>query len=470
MTTTDSTIAALAVRLTDRLGDRVSCSESDRREHSHDVSYHPHQPPDVVVWPTSNEEVAFVVNECVAARVPMIPFGTGTAVEGGVVATHGGVTIDLRRMNNVLRVDPINRDATVQAGVTRFQLNDHLAETGLYFPVDPGADASLGGMAATRASGASAVGYGTMRENVLGLKAVLPDGSIVGTGTRARKSSAGYDLTRLLVGSEGTLAVITEVTLRLTRKPACVSAAVCAFDSIEAAVSCAFDVLDIGVRVTRLELLDELMIGAANRYSSLENDVTPTLFLEFHGTESTVAESSRLAEELASKHGGRGFRWATEQAERDRLWRARYDCYYACLAIRDVPAAYGTDICVPISNLAEAVVTAKQWASALPFPAPVFGHVGDGNFHVICVVDPNDANELAAARAFGDRLVDLALRLDGTCTGEHGIGLGKRDALAREAGAALDVMRSIKNALDPHGLMNPGKVLRENTSPGERGV
>ncbi len=453
-------VDSVAVRLREQLGERVSASPEDRGEHAHDVSYHTHQPPDLVVWPETDEEVSFVVRTCVDARVPMIPFGTGTAVEGGVIATHGGVTLDLRRMNDVLRVDPLNRDATVQAGVTRFQLNDHVAEHGLYFPVDPGADASLGGMAATRASGASAVGYGTMRENVLGLKAVMPDGSVVETGTRARKSSAGYDLTRLLVGSEGTLGVITEVTLRLTRKPRCTSAAVCAFDSIDATVAAAFDVLDTGVRVTRLELLDEVMIEAANQYSRLENDVTPTLFLEFHGSETAVAESSRLAEELAGRHGGRGFRWATEQADRDRLWRARYDCYFACLAIRDVPAAYGTDVCVPISNLAEAVVTAKRWADELPFPAPVFGHVGDGNFHVICVVDPNAPVELAAARAFGDRLVDLALRLDGTCTGEHGIGLGKRDALAREAGPALDVMRTIKRALDPYGLMNPGKVLR----------
>jgi D-lactate dehydrogenase (cytochrome) len=399
---------------------------------------------------------------CAEHRTPVIPFGTGTAVEGGVVAIHGGVCLDLRTMNHILRVNVADRDASVEAGVTRKQLNRILEETntGLFFPVDPGADASLGGMASTNASGSSALRYGMMRDNVMGLTAVLADGRIVRTGGRARKSSAGYDLTKLFCGAEGTLGVITELTLRLTLVPEAASAAVCRFGGIEGAVNAVMAIMSAGVPMARIELLDEVQMAAVGRYSKLPYAAAPTLFFEFHGSHSAVVEQVRKVGEIATKLGGGEFQWATEKADRDRLWQARYDAYYASLALRPGSIAYGTDVCVPVSRLAECIVKTKEILKETRLPCPLFGHVGDGNFHVILLLDPESDAELAEAKSLNDRIVELALRLEGTCTGEHGIGMGKLDALVQERGEAVNVMRTIKQALDPHNLMNPGKVLR----------
>ena len=443
------------------LGPRLTTEEEARALHAKDESHHAAQPPNAVAFPRTGEEVARIVRICARHQVPIVPYGTGTAVEGGVVAIHGGVCVDLSRMNRILRVSPRDMDATVQAGVTRRQLIRHLADegTGLFFPVDPGADASLGGMAATRASGLSAVCYGTMRENVLGLVAVLADGRIVRTGGRARKSAAGYDLTHLLVGSEGTLGIITELTLRLARVPEAVAAAVCAFPGVEAAVDTVIEVMSEAVPMARIELLDAVQMGAINRYSGLEYKETPTLFFEFHGSSSAVVEQSEAVGAIASRHGGENFRWATEAKERERLWQARYDSYYASRALRPGAVGYVTDVCVPISQLAAAIVSTREVLEETSLPAPLYGHVGDGNFHVVLLIDPESPGELREARHLGRRIVDIALELGGTCSGEHGIGLGKVDALALEHGEGTEVMKAIKNALDPHHIMNPGKVL-----------
>lgn len=444
-----------------RFSERVSTSEQVLFEHAKDSAHHPPQPPDAVIFPESNDEVAEVVRICAGHRVPVIPFGTGTAVEGGVVAIHGGVTIDLRRMNRILRVSVPDMDATVQAGVTRYQLNDYLSDqqTGLHFPVDPGANASLAGMAATRASGTAAVGYGTMRENVLGLTAVLADGRLIRTGGRARKSSAGYDLTHLFVGSEGTLGIITEVTLKLSPNPEAISAAVCHFESIGAAVTSVIDVMAAAIPLARIELLDEIQMDAVNRYSNLSYPVAPTLFFEFHGSEATVAEQAQRTRSILDRHGVQEFQWASGEGERDRLWAARRDGYYATIALREGAIGYVTDVCVPVSQLAECIRRTKVDLQNCSLPAPLFGHVGDGNFHVVFPIIPGNAEELAEARHYGKLIVEHALDLDGTCTGEHGIGIGKREALQAEHGEAATVMRAIKTALDPHNLMNPGKLF-----------
>lgn len=443
------------------LGDRCSELPDDLDRHAKDVSHHKPQRPDCVVFPLTNDEVAAVARLCHEHRVPIIPFGTGTAVEGGVVAIHGGVCVDLTRMNHVLRVSPDDMDVTVEAGVTRLQLNQHLAESGsnLYFPIDPGADCSLGGMAATRASGSAAVRYGTMRDRVLALTVVLAHGEIIRIGSRARKSSAGYDLTHLFVGSEGTLGLITEVTLRLARKPDAVSAAVCAFPNVDAAVHAAIAILTAGIPMARLELLDEVQMAAVNRYSRLSYRESPTLFLEFHGSPSGVAEQTVAAHTIISQFTSEEFQWATDESDRRRLWQARHDAYYASLALRPNGAGYVTDVCVPISNLAECIRRSKETLKTTRIPAPLFGHVGDGNFHVVFSIDPNSAEELAEVERLSDEIITHALALDGTCTGEHGIGLGKRAALRREFGPAVEAMRAIKSALDPRGIMNPGKVL-----------
>ncbi len=444
-----------------RFGEHVSTAEDVLAEHAKDSAHHLPQPPDAVVFPASNDEVAEAVGICSRHRVPIIPFGTGTAVEGGVVAIHGGVTIDLRRMNQILRLSVSDMDVTVQAGVTRYQLNDYLSDqqSGLHFPVDPGADASLAGMAATRASGTAAVGYGTMRENVLGLTAVLADGRIIRTGGRARKSSAGYDLTHLFVGSEGTLGIITEVTLKLSPNPEAISAAVCHFETIDAAVASVIDVMAASIPLARIELLDETQMDAVNRYSSLSYPVAPTLFFEFHGSEASVAEQAQRTREILDRHGVQGFQWASGEGERDRLWTARRDGYYATIALREGAIGYVTDVCVPVSQLAECIRRTKVDLQNCSLPAPLFGHVGDGNFHVVFPIMPGNADELAEARHFGKLIVEHALALDGTCTGEHGIGIGKREALQAEHGEAATVMREIKAALDPHNLMNPGKLF-----------
>jgi D-lactate dehydrogenase (cytochrome) len=447
--------------LRDRFGDRCTTELAARDAHGHDVSHHKSRPPDAVVFPTSTNEVAEIVSLCAAHRVPIIPFGTGTAVEGGVLAVRGGICIDMRRMNRILRVGVDDRDVTVEAGVTRHELIQHLIQLGcgLFFPVDPGADASLGGMAATRASGSAAVYYGTMRDNVLGLTVVLADGRVIRTGGRARKSSAGYDLTRLLVGSEGTLGIITELTLKLARIPEAISAAVCPFNTIDAAVNAVMAVMAAGIPMARIELLDEVQIDAVNRYSGLKNKVSPTLFLEFQGSKSAVVEQAQAAGEILKRHGGE-FAWAADQSERNRLLKARHDAYYASLALRPGGVGYVTDVCVPISQLAECIARAKRQIANTKIPAPLFGHVGDGNFHVVFIIDPNNAEELREVEEHSRNIVAHALELGGTCTGEHGIGLGKLDALEQEFGPAVDVMRSIKQALDPHGLLNPGKVVR----------
>ncbi len=377
-----------------------------------------------------------------------------------MAALHGGICLDLSRMNNVLRVSAEDLDVTVQAGVTRKQLNEHLKEMGLFFPIDPGADASLGGMAATRASGTNAVRYGTMRENVLGLTVVTADGRIIKTGGRARKSAAGYDLTRIFVGSEGTLGVITEVTLRLYGVPEAISAAVGSFPTIEDAVNTVIQTIQTGIPVARIELLDEVQMDAVNRYAKFDYPVQPTLFFEFHGTEAGVAEQAAMVKEIAGGYGVGDFRWASKAEERNRLWQARHNAYYACKAMRPGSKGWATDVCVPISRLAECISETKADLRTSTLLAPIVGHVGDGNFHVTFLVDPDQPAELAEAKQLNERMVMRALALGGTCTGEHGIGYGKLDFLTAEHGDAVAVMRQVKLALDPHNIMNPGKILR----------
>lgn len=443
------------------LGTRFSTDNTVRDAHARDASYHRGALPDAVVFPKTNAEVAEIVKTCAKYKIPIVPYGTGTGVEGAVVATESTLCIALNEMNRILRVSKDDRDATVQAGVTRLQLNTHLTEIGtqLHFSVDPGADASLGGMVATRASGTSAVRYGTMLDNVLGLTVVTADGTIVQTGSRARKSAAGYDLTRLFIGSEGTLGIITEITLKLTRFPEAVAAAVCAFPSVDAAVNTVIKLMDIGISIARIELLDELQMDAVNKYAGLTYEVAPTLFFEFHGSESTVAESSEIAGKIAAAHGSGDFRWATDENERKKLWQARYDSYYAALNRRPGAVGYVTDACVPITQLAKCIAKTKGLLEQSSLPTTMLGHVGDGNFHVVFALEPDNNNELAEAQQLSHQIVDIALKMDGTCTGEHGVGVGKRNALEKEHGKAVDLMRAIKHALDPQNLMNPGKVF-----------
>ena len=388
-----------------------------------------------------------------------MPYGTGTSLEGHIAALAGGVCIDVSRMANVLEVNREDLDCRVQAGVTRKQLNTHLRDTGLFFPIDPGADASLGGMAATRASGTNAVRYGTMRENVLGLTVVLADGRVIRTGGRARKSAAGYDLTRLFVGSEGTLGVITEVQLRLYGIPEAMSAAVCSFESLAGAVDTVIATIQLGVPVARIELLDAVQMDAINRYSKLDYPVRPTLFFEFHGSEASVAEQTETVGAISAEHGGGEFQWATRAEDRNRLWQARHDAYYAALALRPGCKGWATDVCVPISRLAECIAETHADIEREGLLAPLVGHVGDGNFHLVFLVDPDDREEMARAEAINSRMVLRAIELGGTCTGEHGIGYGKREFLRVEHGEAVSVMRSLKQALDPLGIMNPGKIV-----------
>jgi D-lactate dehydrogenase (cytochrome) len=442
------------------LGERLSTSAAVREQHGHDESYHPTHPPDAVAFAASTEEVAEIVKLCARHKRPVIPFGTGTSLEGHVAALHGGISIDMSRMNEVLEVNAEDMDCRVQAGVTRKQLNAYLRDTGLFFPIDPGADASLGGMTATRASGTNAVRYGTMRENALGLTVVLADGRIIHTGGRARKSAAGYDLTRLFVGSEGTLGVITEIRLRLYGIPEAMSAAVCAFETLEGAVDTVILTIQSGVPVARIELLDEVQMDALNRYSKLNYAVLPTLFFEFHGTERGVQEQAETVGEIAAEFGGSDFRWETKAEDRNKLWQARHDSYYASLALRPGAKGWATDVCVPISRLAECILETKRDIEASKLLAPIVGHVGDGNFHVCFIIDPDDAEEMAESEALNERMVLRALAMGGTCTGEHGIGVGKMAFLQAEHGEAVSVMRALKLALDPDNLMNPGKMLR----------
>jgi D-lactate dehydrogenase (cytochrome) len=450
----------LIAALRQRLGDRLSTSAAVCAQHGKDESYHEAHAPDAVAFAQSTDEVAEIVRLCARHKTPIIPFGTGTSLEGHVAALKGGVCIDVSQMNQVLRVGVEDLDVTVQAGVTRKQLNEYLRDTGLFFPVDPGADASLGGMAATRASGTNAVRYGTMRENVLALTVVLPDGRVIHTARRPRKSAAGYDLTRLFVGSEGTLGVITEVTLRLYGIPEAISAAVCAFPTIAAAVDTVILTIQSGIPVARIELLDEPQMEAINKYSKLDHKVAPTLFFEFHGTTAGVAEQVELVKDIGAEHGGDDFRWATSQEERSKLWQARHDAYYAALALRPGSKGWATDVCVPISRLADCITETKADLAQSSVPSALAGHVGDGNFHLIFMIDPNRPEEIAEASRLNDRMVTRALEMDGTCTGEHGIGYGKMDFLFAEHGEAVEVMASIKRAIDPDNLMNPGKIMR----------
>jgi D-lactate dehydrogenase (cytochrome) len=450
----------LLASLQQRLGDRLSTSVAICAQHGKDESYHAPHAPDAVAFAQSTDEVAAIVALCAEHQTPVIAFGTGTSLEGHVAALKGGVCIDLSQMNRVLRVNAEDLDATVEAGVTRKQLNEYLRDTGLFFPIDPGADASIGGMAATRASGTNAVRYGTMRENVLSLTIVLPDGKVIRTAQRARKSAAGYDLTRLFVGSEGTLGIITEVTVRLYGIPEAISAAVCAFPTIADAVDTVILTIQNGVPVARIELLDEAQIDAINKYSKLDHKVAPTLFFEFHGTAAGVAEQTELVKAIAAEHGGDDFRWATTQEERTKLWQARHDAYYAALALRPGSKGWPTDVCVPISRLAECIAETKRDLAQSTIPSALAGHVGDGNFHLIFMIDPQKPEEIAEASRLNDRMVARALAMEGTCTGEHGIGYGKMDFMVAEHGPAVEVMRSIKQALDPLGIMNPGKIVR----------
>src|SRR6476660_8298731 len=453
-------VADLVTLLTADYGERALTSRAIRDQHSHGEGLADAGLPDVVVYPHSNEEVAAIVRQCNAARVPVIAFGVGTSLEGHVAALYGGVCMDLSQMNRVLEVNAEDLDCRVQAGVTREQLNAELKGTGLFFPIDPGANATIGGMASTRASGTNAVRYGTMRENVLGLTVVTADGRIVKTGGRARKSSAGYDLTRLLVGSEGTLRIITEIQLRLYGIPESISAAVCQFPDLKGAVDSVIVAMQLGIPVARIELLDDVQMDACIRFSELTGfEAKPTLFFEFHGTEAGVREQAETIEAIANDHGGSQFQWATKPEERSRLWKARHNAYYAALALAPGKQGFATDACVPISRLTDCVLETQADVAATGLLAPIVGHVGDGNFHLVILFDPTDADERGRAEALAARVSMRAIGMGGTCTGEHGIGVHKLAALEAEHGDAVALMQAIKRALDPLNLLNPGKTV-----------
>lgn len=456
----------LVAGLSGLLGDRFSTGLADRDHHGHGESWHPTLPPQAVCRALSTAEVAEIVKLCAAHRTPVIAFGAGTSLEGHVGAANGGVTVDLSGMNRVVKLRAEDLDVTVEAGVTRQQLNSLLRDKGLFFPVDPGAECTLGGMAATRASGTNAVRYGTMRENVITLTAVLADGTIVKTGSRARKSSAGYDLTRLLVGSEGTLGIITELTVRLQGIPEAVSAAMCQFPDVTSAVATVTTIIQSGIPVARAELLDKNTMIAINRYFSTAFAEVPTLFFEFHGTPAGVEEQARLVQALATDFGGSDFEWAVGQEALNRLWHVRHNVHYAVQGFRPGARVWGTDCCVPISELTEIIRLTAEDVKGASFFVTMLGHVGDGNFHVGFIIDPNNSTEVAEADALNDRLVKRAIALDGTCTGEHGVGSGKRKFMDLEHGAGIAVMRTIKTALDPLGILNPGKVLPDLDSTG----
>ena len=452
----NAVIAALAAQF----GNRLVTSQAVREQHANTTTWIENEAPDAVVFPQTTADVQAIVRICAAHRVPVIPFGTGTSLEGHINAPFGGVSVDFRDMNKVLAVNAQDLDCVVEPGITRKQLNEHLRDQGLFFPLDPGADASLGGMAATRCSGTNAVRYGTMKDNVLGLKVVLANGELMTTARRAKKSSAGYDLTRLMVGSEGTLGVITELTLKLTGIPEAISGGVCPFPSVEAACNAAIATIQSGIPVARIELLDELQVKATNLYSKLTLPEVPMLFVEFHGSPAGVAEQSERFGEIADDLGGGPFEWTTKPEDRTRLWQARHDAYWAGRGLRPGVQAIATDVCVPLSRLAECVTETQREIAAHGLVAPIMGHVGDGNFHLTLLVDMADAAEVKAAKILCERLVERALAMDGTCTGEHGVGQGKMKYLAGELGEpALAAMAAIKRALDPDGIMNPGKIV-----------
>ena len=452
-------IKAVVDQLAAAFGNRLVTSQAVREQHGHTLTWIPNQPPDAVVFPQTTQDVQQIVGICAEHGVPMIPFGTGTSLEGHVNAPFGGVSIDFRDMNKVLAVHAEDFDCVIEPGVTRKALNDHLRDQGLFFPIDPGADASLGGMASTRASGTNAVRYGTMKDNVLALKVVMANGEVMTTARRAKKSSSGYDLTRLMIGAEGTLGIITELTLKLSGIPEAIAAGVCPFPSVDAACKATILTIQSGIPVARIELLDALQIKASNAYSKLTLPEVPTLFVEFHGTDAGVAEQSQRFGDIVTELGGGPFEWATKPEERTRLWQARHDGYWAARHLRPGAQALATDLCVPISRLAECVNTALRYVDELKLVAPVLGHVGDGNFHFSPLVDMDDPDEVKRAKILLERLTELALSMGGTCTGEHGVGQGKLKYLLAEHGApALHVMAAIKHALDPQNLMNPGKL------------
>ena len=452
-------VAAILDDLSRLFGDRFSTAEAMRSQHANSLTWHRAELPDVVVFPLETAEVQETVRLFAKHRVPIIPYGTGTSLEGHINAPFGGVSVDMSRMNRVLEVHGEDLDCTVEAGVTRKQLNEYLRDVGLFFPIDPGADASLGGMAATLASGTNAVRYGTMRDNVLNVTAVMPDGRAVRTARRAKKTSAGYDLTRLMIGSEGTLGIITEVTLKLHGIPQAVSSGVCAFESIEGACNATIMTIQSGVPVARIELLDELQVRMCNAYSKLSLPEKPTLFVEFHGTESGVAEQAAIFAEIAADNGGGEVSFANRPEERTKLWQARHDVYWAVRSYAPGWDKLSTDVCVPISRLAECVMESRRDLDEAGLLGSIVGHVGDGNFHVALMFDREDESHVAKVKRFLETLALRAIAMDGTCTGEHGVGQGKIKYLEAELGPALDVMRSIKLAIDPHNIMNPGKIL-----------
>jgi len=453
-------IAAAIGALTAAFGNRVVTSQAVREQHGNTLTWVPNQPPDAVVFPQNTADVQQIVRICADKGVPVIPFGVGTSLEGHINAPMGGVSIDVRDMNKMLAVHAEDLDCVVEPGITRKALNEQLRDQGLFFPIDPGANASLGGMAATRCSGTNAVRYGTMKDNVLAMKVVMPDGELLTTSRRAKKSAAGYDLTRLIVGSEGTLGVITELTLKLSGIPEAIASGVCPFPSVDAACKATILTIQSGIPVARIELLDALQIKAVNAYSKLTLPEVPTLFVEFHGSDAGVAEQSQRFGDIVADLGGGPFDWATKPEDRSKLWQARHDGYWAARHLRPGAAAFATDVCVPISRLAECVTATQRATAELNLVAPILGHVGDGNFHLSLLVDMADADEVKRADILMGRVVELALSMDGTCTGEHGVGQGKMKYLLAEHGApALAAMAAIKRALDPQNIMNPGKIV-----------
>ena len=455
----ENAIAALR----DLLGDRLSTGESIRELHARDEAYTAPVLPDAVAFPENTEEVSGIARICAAHECPIVPYGIGTSLEGHVVPVKGGITVDLSRMNRIVEVDARNLCAVVEPGVTRKQLNEELRATGLMFTVDPGADATIGGMASTRASGTNAVRYGTMRENVMALEVVLPDGQIIETGTRARKSSAGYDLTHLFVGSEGTLGLITRITVRLFGQPDAIMAATCAFETVDGAVDSVMDAMQLGLPMARIELLDEVQMRGMNIYNpDMKLPETPHLFLEFHGSESSVTEQVESFTAIAGEHGGSDLQWATRTEDRTRLWQARHDAYYAAKALVPGAEGYVTDCCVPIDKLAVAIRRARAAIDESGLVAPILGHVGDGNFHLVILIRPDDAAELKAADDLAGLLNMMSIELGGTMTGEHGVGLGKKKYMTAEHGDSYALMGVIKKAIDPQNIMNPGKMVNVN--------
>ncbi len=455
----DSGIATVVGILKQHFGERCQTGQSMREQHAHTMSYLPAQLPDAVVFAETSADVQEVVRTCAAHRVPIIPFGTGTSLEGHVNAPGGGISLDMSHMNRILAVNTEDLDVVIEPGVTREQLNDHLRATGLFFPIDPGANASLGGMAATRASGTNAVRYGTMRENVMALTAVMADGREITTAKRAKKSSAGYDLTRLIVGSEGTLGIITSLTLKLQGIPQAISGGVCPFPTLDAASQAVIMTIQMGIPVARIELLNALGMKSINAYAKLDYPESPCLFLEFHGSDAGVKEQAEMFGEIAAELGGGPFLWTTVAEERAKLWKARHNAYYAGLALRPGCRGISTDVCVPISRLAECVAETEADIAASGLIAPIVGHAGDGNFHVLLLLDMENHAEIEAAEAFVERLNLRAIAMEGTCTGEHGIGQGKMRFLGLELGASVDFMRAVKTAFDPLNILNPGKIL-----------